>query len=122
VEHKPSLTVYYDGACPVCAREIGVYRGCAGADDIAWVDVGANDAPPRVAEDLTRDQALARFHVRGADGTLVSGAAAFAALWRHLPAWRLLGRVASFGPITRALETLYRGFLVWRRRRAASSR
>jgi predicted DCC family thiol-disulfide oxidoreductase YuxK len=117
MEPVKSLTVYYDGACPVCSREIGVYRGCAGAERIAWVDVGAPDAAEKIADDLARDRALARFHVRAADGTLVSGAAAFAALWCALPAWHWLGRMASLPPITRLLELLYRGFLALRRRR-----
>jgi len=29
------LTVYYDGACPVCSREMGFYQRQAGADDIS---------------------------------------------------------------------------------------
>lgn len=117
MEPAKTLTVYYDGACPVCSREIGVYRGCAGAERIAWVDVAAADAPPLVADDLSRAQAMARFHVRAEDGTLVSGAAAFAALWRALPGWRWAGRVATLPLIAGALEALYRGFLALRRRR-----
>jgi len=68
-----ALTVYYDGACPLCRMEISHYRKQEGAERIAFVDVAqAQDAP---GPDLTREAALARFHVRGADGALVSGAA-----------------------------------------------
>lgn len=116
MEPAKTLTVYYDGACPICSREIDVYRGCAGAERIDWVDVGTTAVPDRIAGDLSKDQARARFHVRAADGTLVSGAAGFAALWRALPAWRWLGGVASVAPVTWLLERLYRGFLVLRRR------
>ena len=119
MEPAKTLTVYYDGACPVCSREIGVYRGCAGAERIEWVDVAAPGQLETVAADLTRSAALARFHVRTADGTLVSGAAAFAELWRTLPAWRVVGRLASWSPIASALELLYRGFLRLRRRHAS---
>lgn len=116
METAAKLTVYYDGACPICSREIGVYRACDGAERIEWVDVGAARAPESVAPDLSRADARARFHVRSADGSLVSGAAAFATLWRALPAWRRLGRLAAWPPATRLLEALYRGFLALRRR------
>ena len=45
--------------------------------------------------DLSRQQALARFHVRRADGRLVSGAAAFVSLWQQLPRWRWAARLAG---------------------------
>ncbi len=32
-----SCTVYYDGTCPLCRREIAFYRRCAGATSIVWV-------------------------------------------------------------------------------------
>lgn len=118
-----SLTVYFDGACPVCSREIAAYRRQAGADACAWVDVSACE-PAVLGADLSREQALARMHVRRADGSLVSGAAAFAEMWRALPATRWMGRLASWAPLTALLELAYRAFLRVRRawRRPASMR
>ena len=58
---------------------------------------------------------LARFHARE-DGRLLSGAAAFAAMWRAVPGLRPLGLAAQNFVILAALERLYRGFLVIRPR------
>ena len=84
------LSVYYDGGCPLCRAEIDQYRRCAGAGQVAFVDVGRGATEPGLGPDLDRDRALRRFHVRTADGQLISGAAAFARLWRTLPGWRWL--------------------------------
>jgi predicted DCC family thiol-disulfide oxidoreductase YuxK len=110
-------TIYYDGACPVCSREIAHYRGSKGAERLAFVDVSAAGDP---APDLPREIALARMHVRLANGQLVSGAAAFSALWRSLPGWRWLGRFAGLPGVRQVAEWGYRGFLnlrmLWRPR------
>lgn len=103
-------TVYYDGSCPLCSREIAFYKSVRGADQINWQDVSAATGD-RVADDLGRPTALARFHLRKSDGTLVSGAEAFGHLWASLPAFRLVGRIALLPPVTFALEGLYRIFL-----------
>ncbi|NBR89963.1 MAG: DUF393 domain-containing protein [Rhodobacteraceae bacterium] len=108
----PQLTVYYDGACPLCRSEIGLYSKCKGAEAIRFVDV--SDATQPLGQDLTRPNALRRFHVRLSDGTLVSGAAGFTALWASLPHWRWLARAAKLPGIEPLLERLYRGFLVIR--------
>jgi predicted DCC family thiol-disulfide oxidoreductase YuxK len=106
--------VYYDGACPVCRREIAHYRARSGAETIEWIDVAAC-APEALPEGLTREQALARFHVRGEDGTVTSGARAFATLWRALPGFRWLGRLVGSRPIAPLAEVAYRLFLRLRR-------
>jgi predicted DCC family thiol-disulfide oxidoreductase YuxK len=103
-------TVFYDGSCPLCQREIGFYRGQAGAADVAWVDVSTCPAGA-VASDLTQQAAMQRFHVRRSDGTLVSGAAAFAELWLTLPRWRWAGRIAKLPVVSTVLEGAYRAFL-----------
>jgi predicted DCC family thiol-disulfide oxidoreductase YuxK len=113
-------TVYYDSACPVCRREIAHYRRLRGADAIAWVDAATCDEPA-LGADLDRTRALARFHVRDADGTLVSGPLAFVAIWRQLPALAWLAPLASSRPALAVLEWAYGMFLRARRRWRASA-
>jgi demethoxyubiquinone hydroxylase (CLK1/Coq7/Cat5 family)/predicted DCC family thiol-disulfide oxidoreductase YuxK len=108
------VTVYFDGACPVCAREIAVYRRQRGAEACAWVDV-TRCSDVDLGPGLTREAALARLHVRDGNGRLASGARGFAVLWRALPGTGWLGRLAAFGPMPWLLEAGYRGFLVLRR-------
>ena len=107
---SPKTTVYYDGACPLCSREIDFYRRRAGADEVAWVDVSDCGAE-RVAPDLSTDDAVTRFHVRTAEGRLVSGGAAFAALWEALPAFRWAGRAGRARPVAWLLDRAYGAFL-----------
>lgn len=63
---------------------------------------------------LDRETLLARFHAQDEDGELVSGAAAFAAMWRMIPWLRPVGLAARFGPIRWLLERAYRLFLAVR--------
>lgn len=115
---RPELTVYYDGACPLCRAEIDHYRRCRGAEAVAFVDVSARGAPATLGPDLTFEAALARFHVREVDGRLLSGAEAFARLWRVLPGWRWLGRLVATPLVLSLAEAAYRAFLPLRPRLA----
>ncbi len=106
---------YYDGACPLCAREIGFYRRQEGADRIDWVDISRIDAVD-VAPDLPRAKALARFTVRDVDGGLVSGSGAFTRIWMRLPRFRWLATLFAVPPFAWLLEQAYRLFLKFRPR------
>lgn len=72
-------------------------------------------ARPDAACPLDRDALLARFHARE-DGVILSGAAAFAAMWRAIPLLRPLGLTARNRLVLAALEALYRRFLAVRPR------
>ena len=104
------LTVYYDGACPLCRREINFLRRRVAAGDVVWVDVAGHHGH-RVATDLDKATALARFHVRLTDGRLVSGVPAFAALWKRARGLRWLGHLAGSRLLRGPFEVTYRGFL-----------
>ena len=107
------LTVFYDGSCPLCRREIAVYRRRDTEFRIHWVDV-SNCHPKALPEGLSRQGALARFHVQSADGSLISGAGAFADLWAHTPGFRWAGRMARLPVVDIVLDKAYDIFLVWR--------
>ncbi len=110
---SPLLTVFYDAACPLCRAEIVIYQNCQGVDRVAFVDV-ASAAAGNIAPGLDRTAALARFHVKHADGRLISGAAGFAALWSVLPGWRWLGRLMRVPGMLIIAENTYRSFLLVR--------
>ena len=114
-----ACAIYYDGACPICSREIALYQRLSEgeADRPAFENIAMANAV--LPEGVTHEAALARLHVRLGSGEVVSGAAAFIAVWRATPRFRLLGRVASIPPLPWLLEQAYRGFLrvrpIWRK-------
>ncbi len=112
IHEPPPLTVLYDGACPLCRREIGVYRGLRPNTPVCFADVSDPALP--LPSGTTREQLLARFHVRGSDGQLMSGAQAFLALWAALPGWRWLALAGRIPGAAWVMERLYRFFLRWR--------
>ena len=109
VDHAltPRLTVWYDGACPLCIREIALMRRLDRDKRIAFIDL----TEPSGACPLDRTIMLARFHATTTAGETLSGAAAFAAMWREIPALRPLGHVARLPGVLPLLERAYLLFL-----------
>ena len=100
------LTVWHDGDCPLCRREIALMRRLDRRGAIRFVDVAGGDASCPV----DRATLLARFHARE-DGRLLSGAAAFAAMWRAIPLLRPLGLAARDRRVLALLDWGYLRFL-----------
>lgn len=102
------VTVWYDAGCPLCVREIALYRRLdAKRGRIAFVDL----TDPAAVCPLDRALLLARFHAQEVGRPPVSGAAAFAAMARAVPLLRPLGEAARLPPVLWAMERLYRQFL-----------
>ena len=106
------LTVFHDGSCALCRREIALVQGMTAHSDIAFVDVSGRhgDAAPG----LTTEAAMRRFHVRRADGTLLSGARAFIELWSVTPRFAWVKALARWPLVVRVLDGLYSGVLIIR--------
>lgn len=107
-------TVYFDGMCPVCSREIAAYRQLRGGNGINWVDASRCEVA-ELSAGLDRAYALQRLHVQTANGTLLSGAAAFVEIWKHLPAFAWVARLCANRYVIAVLDFAYGRFLVLRR-------
>ena len=99
------VTVWHDGGCALCRREIALLRRLDTRRRITFVDATTDACP------LDRATMLARLHAREGDGALLSGAAAFAAMWRAIPLLRPLGLAARHPWVLALLERGYRAFL-----------
>jgi predicted DCC family thiol-disulfide oxidoreductase YuxK len=118
VPPDPVTTVFYNSACPVCDAGICYQRQRMAGTAVSFVDVNAE---PGLAQTLGIDLELLRerLHARTADGRLVEGDQAFAALWAQTPGQRWLARLAApLSGLTRPLyKLLARALYRWNRRR-----
>lgn len=121
-------TVLYNGACPICRREIEHYRRLdrQGREALEWRDVtdrGSGDVRCLIDPEAARQ----RLHVVDRDGSVLAGVPAFARIWENLPRYRWLGTLVrlpilrsvaagGYAPVARLLYAMDR-----RRRRCQSS-
>lgn len=100
------ITVWYDGACPLCLREIRWMDNLDKFGLIRFVDL----ANPETNYPLDRRLMLNRLHVQE-NVTILSGVAAFAAMWRAVPLLRPIGIIACNRLVLHGLEWGYRMLL-----------
>lgn len=108
------ITVYFDGYCPVCSREVAGYRRLATRQPVCWRDLaGAEDVLAGESFDLAA--ALTLLHVRDGDGRLLRGLDAHLCLWAALPGWhRLVWPIRHLPGLRPLLERAYRLFTRYR--------
>ncbi len=82
------IEVFYDGACPLCMREIRMLRGRDRRRRIRFVDI-ATDGFDAASVGLTWETLMDRIHGRLPDGTMVEGVEVF----------RRLYAAVGFGPL-----------------------
>jgi predicted DCC family thiol-disulfide oxidoreductase YuxK len=85
------IEVFYDGACPLCLREIRMLQRKDRRQRIRFVDIAA-DGFDAAAVGLSWEALMTRIHGRLADGTLVEGVEVF----------RRLYAAVGFGPLVAA--------------------
>ncbi len=78
------LTVYFDGACPLCAAETSALKACDRFDRLRLVDCSAVDFrdPDAARAGHSREDLMRLIHARDADGTWLRGVAVFEAMYR----------------------------------------
>lgn len=89
------LTVFYDGACPVCAAEMSHYRKCDRSGRLVFVDISAAGFEQE-RHGISREEFMAQMHAIDQGGTVYRGVEGFWAIWQAFPGstwYGLLGRV-----------------------------
>ncbi|HSM28454.1 MAG TPA: DUF393 domain-containing protein [Thioalkalivibrio sp.] len=114
---RKRATVFFDGGCPMCRREIAHYQRLDDTGRIRWLDI--HREPGVVAEvGVSWETAMQRLHVRSGNGELRTGVLAFVAIWRELPRYRWLARVVAAVPgLIPLLDFAYGRFARWRWKR-----
>jgi len=110
------LTVFYDGACIVCAREMARYRAMDREGRLLFVDVSVPEFDP-APYGMGRDEFMAQMHAMDSEGRVYRAVDAFRAIWQAFPAstlCRLLGTVIALPGINSLARRGYALFARYR--------
>ena len=111
---EPSpVTVYYDGKCGLCQKEISHYKKIADDGQFIWSDI-AHDATPLSLLGVSQMAALRRLHATDSNGRLHIGVDAFILIWQQLPRWRLLAILVGIPILRHIAATFYDVFADYR--------
>ncbi len=102
------IEVFYDGACPLCMREIRMLQGRDRSQRIRFVDIAA-DGFDAVSVGLTWETLMDRIHGRLPDGTLVEGVEVFRRLYAAV-GFGLLVALSRLPGVSQLLDLAYRAF------------
>lgn len=118
---KPHLTVFFDGACAFCRRQVAFWRRQDRRGRIDWRDI-SQDARALLGTGISHRQALHKVHARTRHGRTLTGARALLAIMDELPGFRTPARVLTLPPLVWLLEGFYHLFLPLRARLTGRNR
>ena len=107
------VEVFYDGACPLCAREIDFLRRKNGKGRIRFTDIADESFDPVQYEGRTLEDFMSRIQGRSRDGSWIEGVEVF----RRLYAAAGFGWLVSFTRIPGISHILDTGYRVFARNR-----
>ena len=107
------ITVFYDDRCRLCTREIAFYQKLSSPEVLVWAGISSSAKKLAFYQIATVD-ALMLLHAIDSKGRIHKGVDAFILLWRHLPWFKWLSRVASIPGIYHALGMSYKVFAHYR--------
>lgn len=110
------ITVFYDGKCGLCRREIAYYKRNAPQGFFEWVDITL-DASGIESLGVSYADGLKLLHVQDETGKLYNGIDAFLIIWRQMEGWKYLGQCVGLPVIHPIARAAYAVFAAWRFRR-----
>ncbi len=99
------IEVFFDGSCPLCSKEISIYKNTPSLCQIQYKDISS------MQECEEKTKLMKRFHIKDQQGNIVSGAKAFVELWKNMKNWSYLAKIFDNKIGIFILEKLYICFL-----------
>ena len=106
------LTVYFDGECPICRREIDLMKILNRKERLQFIDFSEPSYHP-TEHGLNQCDLGRVIHARWSDGTLVTGVDVFREMWQAIG----LGFLARFSRRALVNKLLVKGYAWFARNR-----
>ena len=103
------LTIFFDGACHLCSREIEHYKKMKHQGRLAFVDI----ADPQFSAEkfgLDRGRVQKYMHTIDESGRIYTGVDSFIQIWNRLPSYRWAVRIAENGFVRPLMDVGYHTF------------
>uniref|UniRef100_A0A0Q9YGG6 Thiol-disulfide oxidoreductase n=1 Tax=Candidatus Berkiella cookevillensis TaxID=437022 RepID=A0A0Q9YGG6_9GAMM len=110
------ITVFYDGKCGLCSKEINHYRKIAPEGIFDWQDI-TESADDLKKEGVSLSDGLKLLHAKDHTGQLHIGVDAFILISKQLKRWRILSTIIGLPIIRQIANLVYRAFANWRFKR-----
>jgi predicted DCC family thiol-disulfide oxidoreductase YuxK len=108
-EGNAMITVFYDGKCGLCSREISHYRRIAPEGIFHWQDI-TESADELKEQGISLSEGLKLLHVKDASGEMHIGVDAFLLIWRQLKRWNVLALLVGLPGVRQIADRTYRTF------------
>ena len=76
------LTIFFDGGCPLCQREVDFLESRNHKLDLKFVDINSSDFPLNNKYGITYKQAMERIHALKSDGSVIKDIKVFQEAYR----------------------------------------
>lgn len=113
VTQSDKITVFYDGACGLCAKEIAHYKEIAPENIFEWIDITRN-SESFTALGYSLSDGLKALHAQDKDHNIHIGVDAFLVIWREMKGWKLLAFFVGLPIVRHIAGFAYRHFARWR--------
>ena len=69
--NTPKLTIFFDGGCPLCKREVDFLQSKNQKGALRFIDINTSDFSSDLKNGITYKQAMDRIHAMKSDGSVI---------------------------------------------------
>ncbi len=107
------ISIFYDGKCNLCSKEINYYKKIDEKKKLEFIDVTHEKKKLKKLK-INYNDSLMFLHVIDKNGHVHKGVEGFIIIWQELQYWRYLAVFVSFTPVKILVSFFYK---IWAKKR-----